>query len=91
MADTTKKTALVDRNGAMLLPLPPPLPRDPSDPRRHGVIEVRHHPGPPAVYHLKIAGQLWALVEWSPPAGAGASRTASGCASLMSSTSIART
>jgi hypothetical protein len=66
MADTTKKTALVDRDGAMLPPLPPPLPRDPSDPRRYGVIEVRHRPGPPAVYHLKIAGQLWASVEWSP-------------------------
>jgi hypothetical protein len=36
------------------------------DPRRHGVIEVRFHPGPPAIYQLTIGNQLWASVEWSP-------------------------
>jgi hypothetical protein len=41
------------------------LPTDPRDPRRYGVVEVRYRSGPPAIYRLTIAGQLWASVEWS--------------------------
>ena len=37
-----------------------------TDPRRHGVVQVTFRSGPPAVYRLTIAGQLWASVEWSP-------------------------
>ena len=37
-----------------------------TDPRRDGVIEVKFHSGPPAIYTLTIAGVLWASVEWSP-------------------------
>jgi hypothetical protein len=37
-----------------------------NDLRRHGVIEVRYRPGPPAIYRLTIGGELWAAVEWSP-------------------------
>jgi hypothetical protein len=29
------------------------------------VIEVSFKPGPPAIYRLTVAGQLWASVEWS--------------------------
>jgi hypothetical protein len=36
-----------------------------NDPRRLGIIETRFRPGPPQVYQLTIAGQLWAAVEWS--------------------------
>jgi hypothetical protein len=35
------------------------------DRRRWGIIEVRFRPGPPTLYRLTIAGQLWAAVEWS--------------------------
>jgi hypothetical protein len=55
------KTAAADRDGFVLVPLAPP-----PDPRRHGVIEVRYQSGPPAIYFLTVAGQLWASVEWSP-------------------------
>jgi hypothetical protein len=64
--DTKKKTAVLDQDGAVVPPLPPLLPPDPRDPRRYGVIEVRYHSGPPAIYRLTVAGQLWASVEWSP-------------------------
>jgi hypothetical protein len=37
-----------------------------TDPRRDGTIEVKFHSGPPAIYRLMLAGQLWASVEWSP-------------------------
>jgi hypothetical protein len=36
-----------------------------SDKRRYGVIEVRYRPGPPEIYQLTIARQVWAAVEWS--------------------------
>jgi hypothetical protein len=36
------------------------------DPRRNGVIEVTYHAGPPSIYRLRIGGQLWSSVEWSP-------------------------
>jgi hypothetical protein len=37
-----------------------------TDPRRHGVIEVRFHTGLPSIYRLTIGNKLWASVEWSP-------------------------
>lgn len=30
------------------------------------MIEVRYRSGPPAIYRLTVAGQLWASVGWSP-------------------------
>ncbi len=62
-SDNKQKTAVVDPDGFVLAPLAPP---PPTDRRRHGVIEVRHRSGPPAIYRLTVAGQLWASVEWSP-------------------------
>jgi hypothetical protein len=59
--DVKTKTAVADPDGFVLAPLAPPPP--PTDPRRHGVIEVRCRSG---IYRLTIAGQLWASVEWSP-------------------------
>jgi hypothetical protein len=50
-----------DRRGVMSTPTSTAI-----DPRRHGVIEVRFQPGPPAIYQLTIDDQLWASVEWSP-------------------------
>ncbi len=40
--------------------------KPPTDPRRDGIIEVKFHSGPPAIYRLTIAGQLWASVARSP-------------------------
>jgi hypothetical protein len=64
MADIPKKTGLLDEDGVVLPPLAPPLPTDPRDPRRFGVVEVRSRSR--SLYRLTIAGQLWASVEWSP-------------------------
>jgi hypothetical protein len=46
------------------------MPTNTKDPRRWGVIETRFRPGPPAIYQLTIAGELWAAVEWSATRGA---------------------
>jgi len=61
--DDKTKPAVRDRDGFVLAPL---APSPPTDRRRHGVIEVRFRSGPPAIYRLTVAGQLWASVEWSP-------------------------
>jgi hypothetical protein len=63
-SDGKTKTALLDEDGVVLPPLATPLPTDPRDPRRFGVVEVRSQSR--SVYRLTIAGQLWASVEWSP-------------------------
>jgi hypothetical protein len=67
MAQTTDnkpKTAVTTDDGFVLAPpLPPQLPTDPRDPRRHGVVEVRRETA--GLYRLTINGQLWASVEWS--------------------------
>src|SRR5262249_18502855 len=60
------KTSLADPHGFVLAPLAPEPRRLPLDPRRFGVIEVRFEGGPPAIYRLTVAGQLWSSVEWSP-------------------------
>jgi hypothetical protein len=60
------KTAVADPDGSVLAPLAPEPEKPPLDPCRFGVIEVRFEGGPPAIYRLTVAGQLWSSVEWSP-------------------------
>jgi hypothetical protein len=55
--------AATDDGFVLVPPLPPPLPTDSRDPRRHGVVEVRRETV--SLYRLTIAGKLWASVEWS--------------------------
>ena len=66
MTDTKRETAVAEKTARdpPLLPPPPATQLAPvHDPRRHGVIEVEYRSG---LYRLKVAGQLWASVEWSP-------------------------